>query len=152
LPQPLPSIPEQTCSRRIKVYIRADCLEVIPASPIYHHGFVPARAGLISAERGGLEQYKWSSYPWYVQGRRKRPEWLEVKRVLGNLSLKDDGRGRRLKCVLAWLAHSRVMVSHAWLSERPNMGCATTVSTYIRRARQADSNAVARLRKRLNNV
>ena len=55
----------------------------------------PARARLLSDSEQGLEQYQWSSYPWYMMPGKKRPEWLEVKRVLGNVGLKDDARGRR---------------------------------------------------------
>ena len=54
----------------------------------------PARARLLSAADAGLEQYKWSSYPLYLQSAGKRPWWLEVRRVLGNLGLRDDVRGR----------------------------------------------------------
>jgi len=54
----------------------------------------PARAGLLRDPEKGLEQYQWSSYPWYVGPGKKRPKWLEVKRALGNIGLKDDARGR----------------------------------------------------------
>ena len=52
----------------------------------------PARAGLVSAGRGGLAEYWWSSYPWYLKGRRQRPEWLVTERVLGNLGLAPEDR------------------------------------------------------------
>ena len=55
----------------------------------------PARAGLLRDPEKGLEPYPWSSYPWYMGPGKKRPKWLEVSRVLGNLGLKDEARGRR---------------------------------------------------------
>jgi REP element-mobilizing transposase RayT len=57
----------------------------------------PARAGLIG--RGGrLKSHRWSSLPWYVSSPRRRPGWLEVSRVLGELGLKDRPSDRRLFC------------------------------------------------------
>jgi len=58
----------------------------------------PARANRIPDEQAGLETYAWSSYPFYLRPRRQRPKWLTVDRVLGNLGLKDDRRGRLLYC------------------------------------------------------
>jgi putative transposase len=232
------------------VVIQSDSGNYFETVSTYIH-LNPARARLVNREKGGLEQYEWSSYPWYLKGKGKRPEWLEVKRVLGNLSLKDDAGGHRrytsyidgrigelrkkegrkafkqewaslrygwyagsdvfreslvrrlkkvvegrqrgsycgegirrhdqteaeklikkgmkalgvsehdlsclpkgheLKCLLAWLAHSKATVSHAWLSNRLNMGCPATLSAYIRRVRQADSQSLARLKKRLENA
>lgn len=55
----------------------------------------PARAGLLSKEKGAsLRDYRWSSYPLYLSP-RDRPPWLEVERVFGGLGLTDDRRGRR---------------------------------------------------------
>jgi REP element-mobilizing transposase RayT len=211
----------------------------------------PARARLLKDAEKGLEQYVWSSYPWYRESKRKRPPWLEVGRVLGNLGLKDDARGRaayedymegrvaelrtkagkkeykelwkpvrygwyvgsedfrerlltkmskviegksrasyggagisrhdesegerliragmkildvkeddlgRLrkghesKCLLAWLAHTRTMVSHAWLSRRLHMGYPTMVSKYIKRVNLTTSGPLLRLRKKLHRL
>jgi len=54
----------------------------------------PARAGLVKAGGGRLADYPWSSYPWYLQSRRPRPEWLVTDSVLGNLGLQSgDWRG-----------------------------------------------------------
>ena len=55
----------------------------------------PARARLLRNARKGLEQYAWSSYPYYLQPAGKRPAWLEVRRVLGNVGMADSPRGRR---------------------------------------------------------
>ena len=211
----------------------------------------PARAGLLMDPERGLDQYPCSSYPHYLQAARKRPEWLCVGRVLGNLGMKDDARGRRayaqyiesrkeelrtkqgrrafkelwkpvrygwyagsedfkerllgklskavegkqrtsysgdgirehdeaeaerlirkgmrildvgeddlrllpkgheLKCLLAWLAHGRTMVSHGWLAQRLQMGHSTTVSTYIKRVKLAQSGRPASLRKKIENA
>ncbi len=48
----------------------------------------PARAGLVAA----LGRYRWSSSPWYLKGRRQRPDWLVTERVLGNLGLGPEDR------------------------------------------------------------
>jgi REP element-mobilizing transposase RayT len=53
----------------------------------------PARAKLLNSEGSDLSQHRWSSYVWYT-GSVGRPAWLEVRRVLGNLGLKDDRSGR----------------------------------------------------------
>jgi putative transposase len=53
----------------------------------------PARARLLNAERPDLSSWRWSSYGGYT-GAWARPEWLVVDRVLGDLGLKDDGKGR----------------------------------------------------------
>jgi len=58
-------------------------------------------------------------------------------------------KGHDLKCLLAWLAHTRTMASHGWLAQRLRMGYSTSVSTYIRRAGSARSGTTARLKKRL---
>jgi len=43
-----------------------------------------------------LRNYPWSSYPEYLKRAAKRPDWLRVDRVLGELGIrKDDGAGRR---------------------------------------------------------
>jgi len=55
----------------------------------------PARAGLLKDAEQGLRQYALSSYIQYLGRRKLRPGWLAVDRVLGNLGLGDDARGRR---------------------------------------------------------
>jgi len=55
----------------------------------------PARAGLVAESGGGLEQYRWSSYGEYLRPKGQRARWLEVRRVLGNLNLRDGVAGRR---------------------------------------------------------
>ena len=55
----------------------------------------PIRARGLLREGAKLESYPWSSYPSYLKAGRKRPTWLEVKRVLGELSLTDSAAGRR---------------------------------------------------------
>ncbi|MBN1557619.1 MAG: transposase [Lentisphaerae bacterium] len=72
----------------------------------------PLRAGLIKETRNGLENYAWSSYPFYLQARQKRPTWLQVERVLGDLGLPDDARGR-----LAFKQHVKGQAQH-WKSRR----------------------------------
>ena len=55
----------------------------------------PVRAGLLTAEQR-LNDYGWSSYRAYVQAVSKRPVWLRVDRLLGELGIqRDDAAGRR---------------------------------------------------------
>ena len=49
----------------------------------------PARAKLLKQEQPDLETYPWSSYPEYIAGKEERPEWLYVRRVLGNMGLEE---------------------------------------------------------------
>jgi len=54
----------------------------------------PARAKLLRPEEP-LRTYRWSSWPEYLKPRRKRPVWLRVDRLLGEMSLpKDSPAGR----------------------------------------------------------
>jgi REP element-mobilizing transposase RayT len=54
----------------------------------------PARAGLLSEEQP-LSAYPWSSFPLYLSAPKKRPLWLETRRLLGELGLgRDNGRSR----------------------------------------------------------
>lgn len=55
----------------------------------------PIRAGLTREETGGPCGYVWSSLPLFLVPGRKRPPWLVVERVLGNLELGDNAGGRR---------------------------------------------------------
>ena len=55
----------------------------------------PARAGLLEKEKG-LESYPWSSYPEYLKEPGRRPRWLRVERLLGEMQIpKDSPAGRR---------------------------------------------------------
>lgn len=55
----------------------------------------PVRAHLIGPEEP-LQTFPWSSYPDYLQRGRKRPGWLRVDRLLGELGIRqDDAAGRR---------------------------------------------------------
>ena len=54
----------------------------------------PSRARLIRIGKDRLNRYGWSSYPWYLKGRKSRPGWLEVGRVMGVVGLgPEDGEG-----------------------------------------------------------
>src|SRR3989475_12435201 len=54
----------------------------------------PVRAKMLSRE-APLRSYRWSSYPWDVAGPGKRPAWLRVDRVFGEIgSPKDTKAGR----------------------------------------------------------
>ena len=55
----------------------------------------PVRAKLLPPE-AALQDYRWSSYPEYLQQAGQRPVWLRVDRVLGELGIgRDDVAGRR---------------------------------------------------------
>jgi len=55
----------------------------------------PARAKLLGPEEK-LSSYRWSSLPFYLQPRRKRPVWLRVDRLLGEHGIPGDSKvGRR---------------------------------------------------------
>jgi putative transposase len=55
----------------------------------------PVRARLVSVE-AKLRSYRWSSYPWYLVRSGKRPAWLRVDRVMGEMGIpKDSVAGRR---------------------------------------------------------
>ena len=73
--------PSVTLSRSVFAQNEANCWEF---------GFsAPARASRYAGGAGRLrpEQplhlYRWSSYPWYLLERSRRPVWLRVGRLLG---------------------------------------------------------------------
>ncbi len=63
----------------------------------------PERAKLLQPQQP-LRDYRWSSWPAYVPPPGKRPAWLRVERVLGELGIpKDTVAGRRgLERVIEW--------------------------------------------------
>ncbi len=55
----------------------------------------PVRAGLVT-EGKALADYDWSSYPQYLKPPRRRPAWLRVDRLFGELGIgRDNAGGRR---------------------------------------------------------
>jgi hypothetical protein len=55
----------------------------------------PVRAKLLTDQQP-LRSYPWSSYGHYLQAPAKRPAWLRVERLLGEMGLpKDSTAGRR---------------------------------------------------------
>jgi len=55
----------------------------------------PVRAKLVAAKTA-LRNYRWSSFPAYLQAPKQRPAWLLVDRVLGESGIaKDSAAGRR---------------------------------------------------------
>ncbi|MCI0536830.1 MAG: hypothetical protein L0Z50_16555, partial [Verrucomicrobiales bacterium] len=55
----------------------------------------PARAKLLTTERP-LGDAPWSSYPAYLQAPSKRPAWLRVDQLLGELGIGRDNAAGRL--------------------------------------------------------
>lgn len=51
------------------------------------------RARISKVLEAGLDAYGWSSYPFYIRG--KRPAWLRADRVLSALDFIDAPSGRR---------------------------------------------------------
>jgi len=56
----------------------------------------PARANLVRPGQR-LEDYRWSSYPSYLQKPSVRPRWLRTDRLLGEHGMEDDNRMARLE-------------------------------------------------------
>src|SRR5437867_10327443 len=54
----------------------------------------PARANLLGSE-AVLGSYRWSSYRWYVGVPGKRPDWLRVDRLLGEMDIPKDSKAGR---------------------------------------------------------
>ena len=54
----------------------------------------PARAHLFDLKEGTLENYRWSSYLFYLDD-SNRPQWLCVERVLGSSQWVDSPTGRK---------------------------------------------------------
>jgi REP element-mobilizing transposase RayT len=55
----------------------------------------PVRAKLLRPEQR-LGAYRWSSYRWYVSPAGKRPKWLRVGRLLGEMGIpRDSAAGRK---------------------------------------------------------
>ena len=55
----------------------------------------PVRAKLLRPEEP-LRAYRWSSFPAYLERTGRRPAWLRVERVLGEMGIpKDSAAGRR---------------------------------------------------------
>jgi putative transposase len=55
----------------------------------------PVRARLLKPQQA-LREYRWSSWPEYLKKPKKRPAWLRVDRVLGEMGIaKDSPAGRR---------------------------------------------------------
>jgi putative transposase len=56
----------------------------------------PVRAQLLAPEQP-LEEYRWSSYPAYLQTGSTRPCWLRVDRLLGEHGIQEDNRTGHLE-------------------------------------------------------
>jgi REP element-mobilizing transposase RayT len=75
----------------------------------------PVRAGLIAPE-AGLESFRWSSYPAYLQPARQRPKWLRVDRLLGERGIARDsaaGRGQLARQMERWRQEETTSDYHA---------------------------------------
>lgn len=73
----------------------------------------PARANLFDLQSGKLSDYRWCSYPLYFDA-AKRPEWLEITRVLNSFGLTPDRNG-----LTAYKKQMQKRVLEIALSEKP---------------------------------
>ena len=62
----------------------------------------PARARLLDGRGPELLDYRWSSYPLFVE-KARLPDWLRRERVFGAMDLPDEGAGSRRR-YRGWLA------------------------------------------------
>ncbi|MCL4181695.1 MAG: hypothetical protein KJ072_28660 [Verrucomicrobia bacterium] len=85
----------------------------------------PARAKLLRPEQS-LREYRWRSWPDYLRSPEKRPAWLRVDWVFGEMGIpKDSVAGRR-----------ETLVTVAWIAARLQMGSAAHVNTRLYQWRQ----------------
>jgi len=76
----------------------------------------PARARLLKPEQA-LKQYRWSSYPQYLQSPRRRAAWLRVDRVLGEWGIRQDRARARCQFERAmeqWAQRERALENKEW--------------------------------------
>jgi len=55
----------------------------------------PVRAGLIGGPPNKLRQYRWSSYPLYLESPKRRPPWLVVSRLMNFCGCQDRQGDRK---------------------------------------------------------
>ena len=78
----------------------------------------PVRARLIGPQEP-LQTFGWSSYPGYLQRAGKRPSWLRVDRLLGELGIqKEDAAGRRRFAEAMEERRSKDQPDHQWKALR----------------------------------
>jgi REP element-mobilizing transposase RayT len=65
----------------------------------------PLRAKLLATEQS-LRSFRWSSYPWYLIAPAKRPPWVRVDRLLGEMGIPKDSRSGRKE--FEWRMEQRV--------------------------------------------
>jgi hypothetical protein len=63
--------------------------------------------------------------------------------------LKGLRKGDEVKCVLAWLIHSRTMVSHKWLSRTLEMGVISNMTKYIDSVKKPSTQRTAELKRKV---
>jgi hypothetical protein len=68
----------------------------------------PVRARLLTREQP-LRAYVWSSYGQYLQTSGKRPAWLRVDRLLGEMGIPQDSAAGRRQFELGWKSGANAM-------------------------------------------
>lgn len=77
----------------------------------------PAEAGLVGP--GRLADYPWSSYPLYLEPPSRRPDWLEVLRVLSACGMPNDSlKSRRAYGAYMDLRHESVAMDRQDVEEK----------------------------------
>ena len=76
----------------------------------------PVRAGMVNVGKGGLEEYRWSSFPEFVK-KHELPEWLKRKWIFERLGLPDEGHGSRRRYGALMRARTREMTGEAATGE-----------------------------------
>lgn len=77
----------------------------------------PADAGI--AKPGALQEYPWSSYPLYLKPSSKRPDWLNVSKVLSSCGMPQDSiKARRAYMAYMDLRHQSIALKKLGAREK----------------------------------
>ena len=77
-----------------------------------------------------------------------------LARGLGALGMKAGDlnglrKGAEVKCVLAWLIHTRTMVSHKWISRNLEMGAIFNMPKHIDSVKNPSTRRISTLKKKV---
>ena len=71
---------------------------------------------------------------------------------LSNIVLRGMKKGAVEKALLAWLVHSRAIVSNAWLADRLMMGVGANVGKYVKSIAMSRDPRIVLLRAKLVKI
>lgn len=66
--------------------------------------------------------------------------------------LQREAKGSLIKGALAWYVHRKAMASHKWISQRLQTGCASNLTMYINRIKNAAAGDALKFRKLLDRI